>query len=105
MRFEENGYARIGIMPRYGDANSIKWFEVEPCCVFHIINCFEDNDEVLKYFYLDSRCFTKSNFYTFNMIFNTIRSLESSYLHVTTHKSKISNLKNMSFNFVHDVKL
>ncbi|XP_009804285.1 carotenoid 9,10(9',10')-cleavage dioxygenase 1-like isoform X1 [Nicotiana sylvestris] len=47
MRFEENGYARIGIMPRYGDANSIKWFEVEPCCVFHIINCFEDNDEVV----------------------------------------------------------
>ncbi|KAH0746894.1 hypothetical protein KY285_008551 [Solanum tuberosum] len=34
-------------MPHYGDANSIKWFEIEPCCVFHIINCFEDNDEVV----------------------------------------------------------
>ncbi|KAL3361240.1 hypothetical protein AABB24_014238 [Solanum stoloniferum] len=47
MKFEKDGYARIGIMPRYGDANSIKWFEVDPCCVFHIINCFEHNDEVV----------------------------------------------------------
>lgn len=38
-------------MPHYGDANSIKWFEIEPCCVFHIINCFEDNDEVLLHFF------------------------------------------------------
>ncbi|KAL7188487.1 hypothetical protein ACSBR1_038364 [Camellia fascicularis] len=41
------GYARIGVMPRYGNANSIKWFEVEPSIVFHIINCFEDGHEVL----------------------------------------------------------
>ncbi|KAJ8555479.1 hypothetical protein K7X08_012975 [Anisodus acutangulus] len=47
MKFEKDGYARIGIMPRYGDANSIKWFEVDSCCVFHVINSFEDNDEVV----------------------------------------------------------
>ncbi|KAK9208106.1 hypothetical protein WN944_000460 [Citrus x changshan-huyou] len=39
-------YAKIGIMPRYGDADSVKWFDVEPNCTFHIINCFEDGDEV-----------------------------------------------------------
>lgn len=33
-------------MPRYGDAHSVKWFEVEASSVFHIINCFEDGDEV-----------------------------------------------------------
>ena len=33
-------------MPRYGDADSVSWFEVETCCVFHIINTFEDGDEV-----------------------------------------------------------
>ena len=32
-------------MPHYGDANSIKWFEVEPNCTFHIINSFEDGHE------------------------------------------------------------
>ncbi|KAM3201744.1 hypothetical protein P3L10_029368 [Capsicum annuum] len=47
IEYDEDGYARIGIMPRYGDANSIKWFEVEPCYVFHLINCFEDKDEVV----------------------------------------------------------
>ncbi|CAK7353232.1 unnamed protein product [Dovyalis caffra] len=39
------GPARIGIMPRYGDADSVKWFEVEPNCTFHILNCFEDGDQ------------------------------------------------------------
>ncbi|PHT35222.1 hypothetical protein CQW23_27022, partial [Capsicum baccatum] len=45
IKYDKDGYARIGIMPRYGDTTSIKWFEIEPCCVFHIINCYEDNDE------------------------------------------------------------
>ncbi|KAF3616119.1 putative carotenoid 9,10(9',10')-cleavage dioxygenase 1-like, partial [Capsicum annuum] len=47
IKYDKDGYARIGIMPRYGDTTSIKWFEIEPCCVFHIINCYEDNDEVV----------------------------------------------------------
>ncbi|KAL7166339.1 hypothetical protein ACSBR2_037086 [Camellia fascicularis] len=47
IKYDKEGYARIGVMPRYGDANSIKWFEVEPSIVFHIINCFEDGDEVV----------------------------------------------------------
>ncbi|KAM3378920.1 carotenoid 9,10(9',10')-cleavage dioxygenase 1-like [Capsicum galapagoense] len=51
MRFEKDEYARIGILPRYGDANSIKWFEVDPCCVFHVINSFEHNDEVHTYIF------------------------------------------------------
>lgn len=43
--YNKEEYARIGIMPRYGHANSIKWFEVEPNCTFHILNCFEDGDD------------------------------------------------------------
>jgi carotenoid cleavage dioxygenase len=40
-------HARIGIMPRYGNADSIKWFQVEPSCAFHLLNCFEEGtDEV-----------------------------------------------------------
>ncbi|KAJ7958563.1 carotenoid 9,10(9',10')-cleavage dioxygenase 1-like [Quillaja saponaria] len=42
IEYNKNGYARIGVMPRYGDADSIRWFEVEPSCTFHIINSFED---------------------------------------------------------------
>ncbi|XP_025012666.1 carotenoid 9,10(9',10')-cleavage dioxygenase 1 isoform X2 [Ricinus communis] len=47
IQYNKEEYSRIGIMPRYGDANSIKWFKVEPNCTFHILNCFEDGDEVV----------------------------------------------------------
>ncbi|XVF35449.1 hypothetical protein REPUB_Repub18cG0147000 [Reevesia pubescens] len=47
IKYEKEGYARIGIMPRYGDADSIKWFEVKPNCTLHIINSFEDGNEVV----------------------------------------------------------
>ncbi|KAI3791989.1 hypothetical protein L2E82_05857 [Cichorium intybus] len=47
IKYDRDGYARIGVMPRYGDADSVRWFEVETCCVFHIINTFEDGDEVI----------------------------------------------------------
>ncbi|KAL0311964.1 UNVERIFIED_CONTAM: Carotenoid 9,10(9',10')-cleavage dioxygenase 1 [Sesamum radiatum] len=45
--YEKEKYARIGIMPRYGDADSVRWFEVETCCTFHIINCYEEDNEVV----------------------------------------------------------
>ncbi|MED6205389.1 hypothetical protein PIB30_017201 [Stylosanthes scabra] len=47
IRYDKDEYARIGVMPRYGDASSIKWFEVEPNCTFHIINSFEDGHQVV----------------------------------------------------------
>ncbi|KAK8547408.1 hypothetical protein V6N13_098118 [Hibiscus sabdariffa] len=47
IKYESEGYARIGIMPRYGDVDSVQWFTVKPNCTFHIINCFEDGDEVV----------------------------------------------------------
>lgn len=45
-KYNQERYARIGVMPRFGDASSIHWFKVEPNCTFHIINSFEDGDEV-----------------------------------------------------------
>ncbi|KAL1833221.1 hypothetical protein ACET3Z_002872 [Daucus carota] len=47
--FDDKDYARIGVMPRYGDAESVQWFDVQPCSAFHIINCFEDGDEVVMW--------------------------------------------------------
>lgn len=47
IKYQKEGYARIGIMPRYGDSDSIKWFDVESNCTFHLINCFEESDEVV----------------------------------------------------------
>ncbi|KAJ0986091.1 hypothetical protein J5N97_004447 [Dioscorea zingiberensis] len=47
IKYEKESYARIGVMPRYGDAESIKWFHVQPYCTFHLINAYEDGDEVV----------------------------------------------------------
>ncbi|KQJ98059.1 hypothetical protein BRADI_3g34720v3 [Brachypodium distachyon] len=45
--YDKESYARIGVMPRYGDANSVLWFNVEPFCTFHLVNCHEEDDEVI----------------------------------------------------------
>lgn len=46
MKFEKEGKSRIGVMPRYVNADSVKWFEVEPHCSLRLINCFDDGNEV-----------------------------------------------------------
>ncbi|XP_074333175.1 carotenoid 9,10(9',10')-cleavage dioxygenase 1-like isoform X2 [Apium graveolens] len=49
IRYNDQEYARIGVMPRYGDAESVQWFDVQPCSAFHIVNCFEDGNEVVMW--------------------------------------------------------
>ncbi len=39
--------ARIGIMPREGTNADVKWFEVEPCYVFHAMNAWDEGDKVI----------------------------------------------------------
>ena len=36
--------ARVGLLPRHGDAAGIIWCDVEPCFVFHVANAFDDED-------------------------------------------------------------
>ena len=44
-----NGKSRIGVMPRLGDVEAIRWFDVENHCSYHLFNCFEDGNEVNLY--------------------------------------------------------
>jgi carotenoid cleavage dioxygenase len=42
--------ARIGVMPREGANKDIRWFDIEPCYVYHPLNAYSENrgtDEVL----------------------------------------------------------
>lgn len=45
IKYEKEKYSKIGVMPRYGNADSVQWFLVEPSCAFHLINCFENGDD------------------------------------------------------------
>jgi carotenoid cleavage dioxygenase-like enzyme len=33
--------ARIGVIPRHGAGSDARWFEIDPCYVFHFLNAFE----------------------------------------------------------------
>src|SRR5512139_1582322 len=39
--------ARVGVMPRDGGAGDVRWYEVEPCYVFHPLNAYDDGDAIV----------------------------------------------------------
>lgn len=46
--FWSNEYeARIGLLPREGNANDVKWISIDPCYIFHPMNAYDDGDEVV----------------------------------------------------------
>jgi carotenoid cleavage dioxygenase len=38
---------RIGVMPRRGTSSDVRWFETDPCYVFHPLNAYDDGDSVV----------------------------------------------------------
>ncbi len=38
---------RYGVIPRYGRDEDVRWFECQPCYMLHVVNCWEDGDEVV----------------------------------------------------------
>lgn len=43
-RWDPNYPARVGVMPRTGSAAQLRWFDIEPCYVFHPLNAYDDED-------------------------------------------------------------
>jgi carotenoid cleavage dioxygenase-like enzyme len=39
--------SRFAILPRYGSSDSVKWFEATPCFIYHVVNSWEDGDEII----------------------------------------------------------
>jgi carotenoid cleavage oxygenase len=46
-RWAPERQARVGVMPREGTAADIRWFEVQPCYVFHPLNAYDDGESVV----------------------------------------------------------
>jgi carotenoid cleavage dioxygenase len=46
-RWAPERQARVGVLPREGSAADIRWFEVEPCYVFHPLNAYDDGDHIV----------------------------------------------------------
>jgi len=46
-KWDDGAPCRFGVMPRTGTDADVKWFDIPPCFVFHIMNSFERGDEVI----------------------------------------------------------
>jgi carotenoid cleavage dioxygenase len=46
-RWDAEYNARIGVLPRDGEADDVRWYEVEPCYVFHPMNAYDDGDRIV----------------------------------------------------------
>lgn len=38
---------RYGVIPRFGTDADVRWFAFEPCYMLHVVNCWEEGDEVV----------------------------------------------------------
>jgi carotenoid cleavage dioxygenase-like enzyme len=45
--WEPEAGARLGVMPIGGTNDDVRWFEIDPCYVFHPLNAFDDGDKVV----------------------------------------------------------
>ncbi|MFD8980185.1 carotenoid oxygenase family protein [Streptomyces sp. NPDC059564] len=41
-RWDEGYGARLGVMPRRPGSTDVRWYEIDPCYVFHVGNAYED---------------------------------------------------------------
>jgi carotenoid cleavage dioxygenase len=41
--------ARLGVMPREGSNSDVKWFDIDPCYVFHPLNSYEEGNKIILY--------------------------------------------------------
>jgi carotenoid cleavage oxygenase len=46
-RWDDDYGARVGVMPRGGTDADVRWFDIEPCYVFHPMNAYDDGDTVV----------------------------------------------------------
>jgi carotenoid cleavage dioxygenase len=47
IRWDPDNGSRVGIIPRHGKAEDMRWFDIDTCFVFHTVNAYEDGDEVV----------------------------------------------------------
>ncbi len=45
--FHPDVATRFGVVPRFGSDADVRWFEAEPCYMLHVVNCWEEGDELV----------------------------------------------------------
>jgi carotenoid cleavage dioxygenase len=60
-KFNRNAGARLGVMPRHGTNADVRWFEIDPCYVFHPVNAHEDGTTIVLHVSRQPEAFGSSN--------------------------------------------
>lgn len=47
IRWDDNYPARLGVMPRDGTDAQVRWFDINPCYVFHPMNSYEEDGKIV----------------------------------------------------------
>ncbi len=47
IHWDDDYPARLGVMPRDGSDADVRWFDLNPCYVFHPMNSYEDGDTIV----------------------------------------------------------
>jgi carotenoid cleavage dioxygenase-like enzyme len=47
IHWDDNYPARLGVMPRNGTDADVRWYDINPCYVFHPMNAYEHGDEIV----------------------------------------------------------
>ena len=45
--FKRDQPSRFAVIPRRGDGSAVRWFEAEPCYIYHSVNSWEEGDVVV----------------------------------------------------------
>jgi carotenoid cleavage dioxygenase-like enzyme len=45
--FDRDTASRFGVIPRYGSREQIRWFDAEPCFIYHSVNAWERDGEIV----------------------------------------------------------
>jgi carotenoid cleavage dioxygenase-like enzyme len=59
--FKKEAGARLGVMPRNGTASDVRWFEIDPCYVFHPVNAFDKDGVITLYVSRQESAFSGSS--------------------------------------------
>lgn len=60
-QFNRDAGARLGVMPRNGTNADVRWFEIDPCYVFHPVNAHEDGNRLVLHVSRQPEAFGSSN--------------------------------------------
>ena len=47
IRWDDDYPARLGVMPREGSDDQVRWYDIDPCYIFHPMNSYEEGGKIV----------------------------------------------------------